>query len=288
MLRHAFHAMGTEFELLLDATDDAPLAEVEREVQRLEGLLSRFRPDSELSRLNAAGELRVGRELLELTELALDARTRTAGRFDPTVHDALVAAGYDRSFGLLDDMPHPSAGAATGAPCGGDVTIDRASRTVTLEPGYRLDLGGIAKGWTADRVLQMLAGSGPALVNAGGDIAASGAAWPVGVETGTGTGRLTLELDGGGLATSGRDRRRWTQGGRSRHHVIDPQTGEPAGGELLTVTVAAGSASEAEVLATSLFLAGSVERAAAEADAGTVPAVLVEEGGGVTLAGGLA
>jgi thiamine biosynthesis lipoprotein len=285
MLRHAFHAMGTEFELLLDATDDAPLAEVEHEVQRLEGLLSRFRRDSELSRLNAAGELRVGPELLELTELALDARTRTAGRFDPTVHDALVAAGYDRSFELLDDMPHPG-GATTGAPCGGDVRIDRATRTVALEPGYRLDLGGIAKGWTADRVLQMLAGSGPALVNAGGDIAATGAAWPVGVEAGTGT--LTLELDGGGLATSGRDRRRWTQGGRSRHHVIDPRTGQPAGGELLTVTVAAGSASEAEVLATSLFLAGSVERAAAEADARTVPVVLVGEGGGVTLAGGLA
>jgi thiamine biosynthesis lipoprotein len=166
------------------------------------------------------------------------------------------------------------------------VRVDRARSTVALEPGYRLDLGGIAKGWTADRILKTLATFGPALVNAGGDIAASGAAWPVGLETATGT--LTLELGDGGLATSGRDRRRWTQDGRRRHHLIDPATAAPADGDLLTVTAAAGSASEAEVLATSLFLAGSVERAAAEADAGPVPAVLVGAGGRVRLAGGLA
>jgi thiamine biosynthesis lipoprotein len=284
MLRHAFRAMGTEFELLLDAECRAPLADAEDEVRRLDGLLSRFRPESELSRLNAAGELLVGPELLELTELALAARTRTAGRFDPTVHDAVVAAGYDRSFELLDDTPRSDATA--GARCGGEVTVDRAASTVALERGYRLDLGGIAKGWAADRVLKMLAASGPALVNAGGDIAASGAAWPVGLETATGT--LTLELERGGLATSGRDRRRWARNGRERHHLIDPSTGEPADGELLTVTVAAGSASDAEVLATSLFLAGSVERAAAEADTMSVAAVLVRADGDLRLAGGLA
>jgi thiamine biosynthesis lipoprotein len=107
----------------------------------------------------------------------------------------------------------------------------------------------------------------------------------VGVETPAGT--VTLELSDGGLAPSGVDPRRWLQGGRERHHLIDPQTGEPARGDLLTVTVAADSAAEAEVLATSLFLAGSLERAAAEADATAVPAVLVGSGGEVRLAGGL-
>ena len=103
----------------------------------------------------------------------------------------------------------------------------------------------------------------------------------------TPAGTLTLELRHGGLATSGTDRRRWIQDGRERHHLIDPETGEPAAGDLLTVTVAADSAAEAEVLATSLFLAGGVERAAAEADADAIPAVLVGADGEMRLAGGL-
>ena len=283
MLRRSFRAMGTDMELLHDTESDAPLAEAEQELRRLEGLLSRFLPDSELSRLNTAGSLDVGPELLELAELALAARDRTGGRFDPTVHDALVAAGYDRPFDLLEPAPRPVD--ARRPRCGGAVDVDRAAGRVTLAPGYRLDLGGIAKGWAADRVAAFLSVSGPALVNAGGDLSAVGAAWPVGVETPAGT--VTLELSHGGLATSGVDRRRWRQGDRERHHLIDPQTGEPARGDLLTVTVAADSAAEAEVLATSLFLAGSLERAAAEADATAVPAVLVGAGGEVRLAGGL-
>ena len=103
MLRHHFKAMGTEIELLLEADgDNSPLFQAEDEFRRLESLLSRFQPDSELSRLNRAGELSVGPELLELAELAVAARERTAGRFDPTVHDAVCAAGYDRSFELID------------------------------------------------------------------------------------------------------------------------------------------------------------------------------------------
>jgi thiamine biosynthesis lipoprotein len=283
MLRRSFRAMGTEMELLLDAESDAPLVEAELELRRLEGLLSRFLPESELSRLNAAGSLEVGPELLELAELALAARERTRGRFDPTIHDALVAAGYDRSFELLDAVSRPADAARTR--CGGAVEVDRAAGRIALEPGYRLDLGGIAKGWAADRVVAALSESGPALANAGGDISTAGAAWPVGIETPA--ANLTLELQSGGLATSGRDRRVWHRDGQERHHLIDPETGVPAAGDLLTVTAAASRAAEAEVLATSLFLAGSVERAAAEADAEEIPAVLVGAKGDVRLAGGL-
>lgn len=283
MLRHAFRAMGTEMELLLDADNDGQLIEAEAELRRLESLLSRFLPESELARLNAAGSLAAGPELTELTELALAARERTGGRFDPTVHDALVGAGYDRSFELLGRATPPPERA--GARCGGAVDVDRGSGRITLEPGYRLDLGGIAKGWAADRILGRLSAAGPALVNAGGDLAAKGAAWPVGVETPAAP--LTLELGDGALATSGRDRRAWQRDGVEYHHLIDPATGTPASGDLLTVTVAASSAAEAEVLATSLFLAGSLEAAAAEADAEAIPAVLVGASGEVRLAGGL-
>jgi thiamine biosynthesis lipoprotein len=98
---------------------------------------------------------------------------------------------------------------------------------------------------------------------------------------------MTIQLTGGGLATSGRDRRRWQRGGRAQHHLIDPSTGEPSLSDLLRVTVIAADAVDAEVAAKALFLAGS-ERAAAEADAAETPAVLVTADGRTLLVGGLA
>ena len=283
MHRHAFTAMGTEVELLLEAEDLSLLTEVETEFRRLEAVLSRFRSDSELSQLNEAGEGHVGPELLDVIELAIEARDASGGRFDPTVHDAVVAAGYDRSFELLDD---DGPGAATApARVGGAVAIDRTAGHVALEPGYRLDLGGIAKGWAADRALAVLANAGPALVNAGGDVAAAGRVWPIAVEAGG--AEITLGLEDGGVATSGRDRRTWVRDGEARHHLIDPVTGLPAEGDVLTVTVAAGSASEAEVLAKTLFLAGDSQRALDEAELAGIPTVLVTSAGDVLLAGGL-
>ena len=275
--------MGTDVELLLEAEDSSLLADVEAEFGRLETVLSRFRSDSELSQLNEAGAGHVGPELLEVIELAVEARAASGGRFDPTVHDAVVAAGYDRSFELLDN---DGAGASSvPVRVGGAVAIDRTAGHVALEPGYRLDLGGIAKGWAADRALAVLAAAGPALVNAGGDVAAAGRVWPIAVEA---VGEeITLGLEEGGVATSGRDRRTWLCEGEPRHHLIDPVTGSPADGDVLTVTVAAGSAAEAEVLATTLFLAGDSRRALDEADLAAIPTVLVTSAGEVLLAGGL-
>ena len=281
MERRSFRAMGTEIELLVDAEGaDEALAAAEGEFHRLEALLSRFREDSELSRLNRDGTIDAGPDLLRVVELALAARERTSGRFDPTVHDALVAAGYDRTF---DAVPADSAGGGATAPAGGGVRID--GNRIELEPGVRIDLGGIGKGYAAERAAEPLATAGPCLVNAGGDIATRGGSWPVGVETGDGT--LTLELSGSALATSGRDRRAWRRGGRAMHHLIDPSTGAPAASDVIRITVVAGDAVDAEVVATSLFLAG-MDGAAAEADAAGVPAVIVGEDGRTLLAGGLA
>jgi thiamine biosynthesis lipoprotein len=276
--------MGTDVELQLDseAGPDALLA-AEHEIRRLEMLLSRFLPDSQLSRLNRLGKLSAGPDLLAVVEAALEARDLTTGRFDPTVHEALVAAGYDRSFEIL-----PSRGVAlttSTRPCAGTVTLNRKTGTIALGPGVKLDLGGIAKGHAVDRALAILADEGPALVDAGGDIAVAGKPWPVGVQTSAGT--LTLELRRGALATSGTDRRRWSVNGGERHHLIDPATGRSAESDLLRVTVAAATAVEGEVLAKALFLAGSAERAAAEADEAQVPAVLVTRDGRTLLAGGL-
>jgi thiamine biosynthesis lipoprotein len=280
MTRRRFGAMGTDIELVVDAGQaDERLDAAEAEFHRLEAVLSRFRTDSELSQLNEQGSIEAGSDLLEVTEAALTARDRTGGLFDPTVHDALIAAGYDRSF---EQVPADVSAPACPRPCGGDVSID--GRRINLGPGVRLDLGGIGKGYAAEHAAELLAPAGPCLVSAGGDVAIRGCAWPIGVET---TGEtLTLELSSGGLATSGRDRRRWRRAGRELHHLIDPRNGEPSVGDLLRVTVVARDAVEAEVWAKALFLSGE-EQAAADADALALPCVLVTSDGRTRLAGGL-
>lgn len=280
MTRRTFRAMGTDIELLVTAErPDGALAAAEAECHRLEALLSRFLPDSELSQLNERGSLEAGPDLLEVVRLALEARRQTGGRFDPTVHDAVVAAGYDRTF---DELPAEGPAPAGGSRCAGGVHL--GGNRIELDEGVRLDLGGIGKGYAAENAATILAIAGPCLVNAGGDVAARGGSWPIGVKTADGA--LTLELATGGLATSGRDRRRWQRAGKELHHLIDPVTGRPAACDLVRATVVAPDAVQAEVWAKALFLAGS-HAAAAEADAQGLPCVLVTETGETRLAGGL-
>ena len=287
MQRHAFRAMGTDVEVILEAPSTADsllaLASAEQEFHRLEAILTRFDPDSALSRLNAEGSIDPPPELREVVELALDARARTGGRFDPTVHDAVVAAGYDRSFELIGGGPvhrHES------APAGGRVHVGPA--LIALEPGVRLDLGGIGKGYAVDRAARSLVTHGPCLVNAGGDLAIRGVpeqgCWSIGVQTAE--GELTLGLASGALATSGSDRRRWNTANGTAHHLIDPRTGRPSDSDLLRVTAVAATAVEAEVLAKALFLAGEQD-GTDEADALGVPAVFVTVDGRTRLAGAL-
>jgi FAD:protein FMN transferase len=280
VITRRFRAMGTEVELLVDADEaEQALGAAESEFHHLEALLSRFRPDSQLSRLNEAKALSVHSDVSAVVELALQARDSTGGRFDPTVHDAVVAAGYDRSFELV---PADGPAVASAARCGGGVYLD--GDRIELDPDVRLDLGGIGKGFAVERAALVLATAGPCLVNAGGDLAVRGGSWPVGLETADGT--ITLELGRGAIATSGRDRRRWRRNGREQHHLIDPRTGSPSDSDLLRVTVVAPAAVQAEVWAKALFLAGE-DAAAREADELELPSVLVTADGRTRLAGGL-
>ena len=124
MVRERFRAMGTSMEMLLDAPESpsarAALAAAREEIERLEALLSRFRPDSELSRLNRDRRMRIGPDLGRVLAAGLRLRRRTGGRFDPTVGRAVAAAGYDRSFALIEGDPGP---AQAPAPSGGVVRI---------------------------------------------------------------------------------------------------------------------------------------------------------------------
>jgi thiamine biosynthesis lipoprotein len=146
--------------------------------------------------------------------------------------------------------------------------IERApgSRNVRLPEGVGLDLGGIGKGWAADRAARRLGKLGPALVDAGGDIAVSrpmpgGQPWPIGVADPRREGETIalLKVHRGGVATSGRDHKRWRQGDTWRHHLIDPRTGRPADTNVLTATVIAPSAKLAEMAAKTVAILGTRE-----------------------------
>ena len=176
-----FRAMGTDVEVLLDAASSGSASNAfvaaREKFARLESLLSRFRPDSELSALNRTGRLRVAPDLLRVTQLALEARERTGGRFDPTVHDALVAAGYDRSFEEIEAGGDRVAGTAAGPLCGRRAGRPRTSE-ILLGPGVRLDFGGIAKGYAVDRACDLLAERWSVPRERGGDLAVRAAPGP--------------------------------------------------------------------------------------------------------------
>ncbi len=248
-----------------EAGVEPALAAAQEEVAACERELSRFDPASDLSRLNAAGGrwTTVGGRLLEALDLALRARDDTGGRFDPTVLPALAAAGYDRSFELLEERP---AATADGWRAGAAVELDERSGRARLAPGAAVDLGGVGKGYAAGRALDaMLASSSRlagGLVDLGGDIAVSGLSpeggpWLIAVADPRRSGDTLalLALEAGGVATSGRDARRFGPAG-SLHHLIDPETGESALAGPLTVTVVASNSAEAEVHATTLAIAG--------------------------------
>jgi thiamine biosynthesis lipoprotein len=267
--RLVFRAVGTTCSAAVTASHrHAPHAELaleaaRREVAACEAALSRFDPASDLSRLNgAAGAWTpVDRRLVAALQLALRAREQTAGRFDPTVLPALVAAGYDRSFEQLEERP------ATTAPdwrAGALVELDEDAGLARLEPGAAVDLGGIGKGYAADRALDAMYAAWPALpgaiVDLGGDLALRGATpeggpWRIAVADPRRDDRTlgVLSLDAGGVATSGRNVRRFGPAG-SLHHLIDPETGVSAESGPLTVTVVAPDAAEAEAHATALAI----------------------------------
>ena len=272
---HEFPVMGTTAQLLLRSDEHSArplLQDAERELHRLSALLTRFDPGSELERLNDARTAEVGGELLELLDAALERFHATDGRFDVGIGAQLVAAGYDRTYRLLDQLDDSARSELAGsmrpdtnevAAHGGAPPCTIVGRTVTVRDGARIDLGGIAKGWAADRVVRQLAAASDcsALVSLGGDIAVSvvdgDRPWPVGIDAGA-DGSVTLALAFGGLATSAWRGRAWRRAdGELAHHVIDPRTGQSATTDIARITVIAPTCLDAEVWATSLMLVGS-------------------------------
>jgi thiamine biosynthesis lipoprotein len=313
----AWDALGSS--VVLRVTDPGALgharATVEHELDAIDRACSRFRADSELSRLNALAGRRVyvSPLLLEAVELALRAAELTDGDLDPSVGRALELAGYDRDWKLLAAVPdgqtaphadgrEPGAGERSASRPGviarvrddwRAVAVDRASGSIRVPSAIRLDVGATAKAWAADRAAEAAARAGEcgALVSLGGDIATSGPAPPGGwrirvTDDHRSDPRApgqTISILSGGLATSSTSVRRWKHHGRTMHHIIDPRTRAPVRGSWRTVSVAAASCAEANVATTAAIVrAGAAPRWLAGL---RLPARLVDDDGRVLCVG---
>ena len=237
--------MGTD--VVVGGASASEAEAIERLFADWEQVFSRFRPESELNRVNAdpAPVVIVSRLFGSVLHDALEAAAATDGLVDPTVGDAIVAAGYDRDFASLptgDSRP-------LGPPVPGRWRSLRLSGRLLARPlGTALDLNGVVKSLAVDASLELLAGDG--FVAAGGDVAARGAV-TVGL-----SGGGSLRLRSGGLATSGSTGRRWQRGGGAQHHLVDPRSGRPSTSRWDEVTAAAGSCLAADVAAKAAFLLG--------------------------------
>jgi len=257
--------MGSDLHIVIVDGDQRLLDAAVDRLDTLERKWSRFLDDSEISAINRADSapVIVSTDTVVLVDGLRHAWELTDGRFDPTVHDAVVAAGYDapwpgvRSTSALSGVPAPG--------CWG-MRLRTDLGLVQMPRGVRLDAGGLGKGLAADIVVAELRSRGArgALVSIGGDLRVSGSSphggpWRIDVDHPTDPERViaTIELADGGIATTTSMRRRWqASDGRAVHHLIEPMTGLPAERPWQQVTTVSGTAAWAEVAAKVAFLDG--------------------------------
>lgn len=259
-------ALGTTAVLLVTDASGLPAASdvLDAELAAVDAACSRFRPDSEISRLHArrGTAVSVGPLLAEAVTVALQAAELTNGVVDPTVGAAVRALGYDRDF--ADVPPEGGPVVPTGpAPGWWRLGWDADHRLLLVPHGVWLDLGATAKALAADRIAgraAVAAGCG-VLVALGGDVAIGGSppdgGWQVGVgDDHTAGPDVTVSLTEGGLATSGTTRRRWRRGGWTVHHIVDPRTGDVPASCWRTASVAAASCVAANTASTAAVVMG--------------------------------
>ncbi|HET9154994.1 MAG TPA: FAD:protein FMN transferase [Solirubrobacterales bacterium] len=304
-----FDAMGSHVRLLIGDPGPgmAPAAvaaeQGRRFVEDFDATLSRFKPDSELSHLNADPREHVpASELMRRAiEAGLFAAERSGGLVDPTLVGEIEAAGYVASRAGMAGLP--LADALADAPARMPASprperrwrgfrVDDEAGEVVRPPGLRFDTGGTGKGLAADMLAASLRGYSRFIVDCGGDIRIGGAdslvhPYEVFVEHPITGGRAhVLRLGSGGVATSGINVRIWRdERGRFAHHLLDPATGEPAWTGLVGATALGDSALEAETLSKAALLSGPERGRAILAERG---GLLIHDSGRVEMVGPLA
>ncbi len=266
------------------------------EIARLDKLLSTGNPDSEISRLNAAGSGAPGEEALAMLQEAQRIYERTDGAFDVTVYPLMQLWGFGTD---APAVPDPAALAA----CLERVGMDKLTFSdgmLTLGKGQGIDLGGIAKGYTSGRLMQIFAAHGveSGLVSLGGNVQClgtrpDGEPWRCGIRDPEGTGYLGIvRVTDAAVITSGGYERYFEEGGQTYHHILDPKTGYPAQSGLVSVTVVSANGMLADALSTACFVMGAEKAIACWQTCGAEEGaafelVLLTEDGRVTVTEGL-
>ena len=267
----SWKALGTSVHVLSTHDDglEAATTAVRDVLEDVDEAYSRFRADSELTRLNAnAGRtIRISPLLATAIDAALRAARLTDGAVDPTIGRAIRVAGYDDDFSRIAAEGGPVNLHAWRVPGWQGIRLDRRLRTVWLPHGVELDLGSTGKALAADLAATAAlaaVGGGGVLVSLGGDIAIAGepppGGWRILVAEDS---RVKPDGDGdvicvpsGGVATSSTTVRRWSRGGAVLHHIIDPQTSLPTSGPFRTVTVVAATCLDANIASTAAIVRG--------------------------------
>jgi thiamine biosynthesis lipoprotein len=272
-------ALGTRYTVRVvmrpgdEAANERVRKAIEGTLARADELFSRWRPDSEISRLGAhssTAPFPVSAETAALLHAASEASDLTGGALDVTVAPLVEAWGFGPVAGPAE-APSAEALAALRARVGyRQLAVDTARRTVAkARPDVSCDVAALAGGWASDRVAGAIAalGHGDVLVDVGGEVTArgrrpDGGAWRVAIEWPDGSREraLVIALEEAAVATAGDYRNAWTdRQGRRRSHVIDPRTGEPIAHGLASATVVDRDGARADALATALLVLGPDE-----------------------------
>jgi thiamine biosynthesis lipoprotein len=255
---------------------------------------SRFRPDSDLSRVNAhPGEwVAVDPLLVGATEVAMAAARVTGGLVHPLLGRHLVELSYDRDFSQLVRVAVVDGEVTCTVPADlqawTQIQLDLTG-AIRIPAGTSLDLGATGKAWAADLIATAYEEhlESPAIVSVGGDLRIArpdGHPWSVAISERPGTAPDSLvTLDRGGMATSSTQARRWAKSGIRRHHLIDPRTGQPAEEVWRTVTATGSTCAAANTASTAAIVLG--HEAPAWLSAHGVTARLVAADGGVRTVG---
>ncbi len=276
MLVENFRAMNSEIVLAAEGETvlvESGFAAVKEFIAASEKRFTRFSDQSELSQLNhsAGAWFHASPELFEVVKTAQLYFRKTNGLFDPSILPSLQNAGYVHSMDEIRRLG-TAPGSASHVPISvstfASIQLNETDSFIRLPADLQIDLGGIAKGWIAEKAAHLLSQySSACAVSAGGDMFLIGYPqgkeyWEVGLEDPRDpqVDITTLLLQEGAVATSSVAKRTWKQGNISRHHLIDPRTGEPAETTWLSVTVLAPRAATAETFAKA-FLIANVEEA---------------------------
>lgn len=240
------------------------LDESEKEIKRIDAMLSTGNSESEISRLNKAGKLKVSDETFELIRRAKEIGETAQGVFDISIYPVMREWGFtDKNYKVPADEALKAALEKVDA---SKIKLDEETKTVSFaEDGVEIDLGGIAKGYTSDRVIDIMKECGVehALINLGGNVKVlsnkpDGSDWRVAIIDPENEEQYIggVEVKDKAVITSGGYQRYFEEDGKRYFHIIDISDGYPADNGLISTTIVSEDGTLADALSTTLFIMG--------------------------------